>query len=142
MYRMGKCGRKQTAIYPFPDRRERNPGSRLCLLMCILFVVMLTVSACATLGRGDRELPPLLTQSELLREYDKLAVVEVSRERYGDVDDLHAEDYDWAYLALREEAAKIGADAVILPEVRVEVTPYILFPSSNIKARGVAIKFR
>ena len=45
-------------------------------------------------------------------------------------------------LALRAEAAKIGADAVIFPEVTVELHTYIIFPKSEMKAKGTAIKFR
>ena len=63
-------------------------------------------------------------------------------DRFGSVEDLSPDDYDWAYRSLREEAQKIGADAVILPEVRVNVTSYLLFPSSEIIATAVAVKFR
>lgn len=113
-----------------------------CLAACSAIVFVALLSGCATTNSGGRELPPLLTQDELLRPYVKLAVVEVNREQFGDVYELKTEDYNWAYQALREEAAKIGADAVILPEIKVEATSYILFPSSIVNGRGIAIKFR
>lgn len=113
-----------------------------CLAACAAIVFLALLSGCATMKSGDRELPPLLAQDELLRPYVKLAVVEVNREQFGDMYELKTEDYAWVYQALREEAAKIDADAVILPEVKVEATSYILFPSSDVHGRGIAIKFR
>lgn len=126
-------------------RRARNVVGLLragCLAACSAIVFVALLSGCATTNSGGRELPPLLAQDELLRPYVKLAVVEVSREQFGDVYELKTEDYNWACQALREEAAKIGADAVILPEIKVEATSYIIFPSSNVNGRGTAIKFR
>jgi hypothetical protein len=108
------------------------------LLVCAVFFS----AGCAT-GKGQSgDLPPILTQDEILRPYQKLASIEVRRKRYGSPDDLTPGDYDWAYLALREEGARIGADAVITPEVRVELHRYILFPVSEMKARGIGIKFQ
>jgi uncharacterized protein YbjQ (UPF0145 family) len=77
-----------------------------------------------------------------MRPYQKIGVIEVERERYGSPGDLTAADYNWGYQALREKAAKMGADAVIFPEVKAELQTYILFPTSEMKAKGVAIKFR
>ena len=109
----------------------------------IVFIASLfiLVSGCASVG-GGRSLPPVLTQDEVVRPYQKVAVLEVTRERYGSSEDINPGDYEWAYQALREQAAKLNADAVILPEIKVEIRSYILFPSSDIKAKGVAIKFR
>ncbi len=100
------------------------------------------LAACAMVSVSVRSLPPILTQEELVRPYSKVGVVEVSRERFGSIEDLSPADYEWAYQALREEAQKIGADALILPEVKVDLASYLLFPSSEITARGTAIKFR
>lgn len=111
------------------------------LLLQACFIVMLLCSGCAT-TKPSPDLPPLLAQDELVRPYNKMAAVRVTRERFGTAYDLKKEDYDWAYEALREEAAKIGADAVIFPEVKLEASSYFLFPTSQVDARGVAIKFR
>ena len=108
------------------------------LLVCAL----LFTCGCATMSNHSEELPPLLAPDELLRPYQKAASIEVRRERYGSPEDLTPADYNWAYQALREEAARIGADAVILPEVKVEQHIYLFFPVSHMKAKGVAIKFR
>jgi hypothetical protein len=102
---------------------------------------MLLVSGCASVQVNTENLPPVLTQSEIFRPYHKVADVQVSRERYGAITDISPEDYQWAYKALEIEAKRIGADAVILPEIKVELDNYIMFPSSHINARGVAIKF-
>jgi len=108
------------------------------LLVCALFFSC----GCVTTPPVAGQLPPLLAQDELLRPYRTVAVIEVRRDRYGSPSDLAPADYDWAYLALRREAARIGADAVIIPEVRVELQRYLFFPTSHMKAKGVAIKFR
>jgi len=117
--------------------RLKHTGLLLVLLCAVLFS-----SGCATTKPHAVELPPILTQDELLRPYQKMGVIEVQRERYGSYEDLTPADYSWGYQALREEAAKIGADAVIFPEVKSERQTYIIFPSSEMKAKGVAIKFR
>lgn len=88
-----------------------------------------------------QSLPPVLRQDEVLRPYHKVAEIEVRRDRYGSTSDLTPEDYNWAYVALEQEAARMGADAVILPEVKVELEKFIIFPTSRMTARGVAIKF-
>jgi hypothetical protein len=111
------------------------------LLLPGCLILMLLCSGCAT-TKASPDLPPLLAQDELVRPYNKMAAVRVTLERFGTAYDLKKEDYDWAYEALREEAAKIGADAVIFPEVKLEASSYLMFPTSQVDARGVAIKFR
>jgi hypothetical protein len=108
------------------------------LLVCALFLAC----GCATTQTRKGELPPVLAQDELLRPYQKVASIEVRRARYGSPSDLTPDDYGWAYQALREEAARIGADAVILPEVKIDLQRYIVFPTSEMIAKGIAIKFR
>jgi hypothetical protein len=112
------------------------------VLFCTLICTVLFSSGCATTGQRAPELPPILTQDELLRPYQKLGVIELKRERYGAPDDLSPADINWGHQGLREEAAKMGADAVIFPEVTSERQTYIIFPSSEMKAKGTAIKFR
>lgn len=113
-------------------------------LLPVLFLLcaMLLNSGCATTPALSGDAPPILTQDELLRPYQKMGTIEVHRTRYGSRSDLSPADYGWANDALRAEAAKIGADAVILPEITVEMDTYIFFPSSDMKAKGTAIKFR
>jgi len=108
------------------------------LLLCAILVTC----GCATLSADIGNGPPILGQEELLRPYQKVGTIEVRRSRYGSHEDLTPADYEWAHDALRAEAAKIGADAVIFPEVTVELHTYIIFPKSEMKAKGTAIKFR
>ena len=115
----------------------KRAGILLMLLCSISFA-----SGCATTGRNAGSLPPIMSQDELARPYDKLGVITVQRERYGSPEDLSSADYEWGYQALREQAAKMGADAVIYPEIKGEGQTYILFPTSEMTAKGVAIKFR
>jgi hypothetical protein len=120
----------------FPDSLIR--AARLFLLtLAVVFTF-----GCATAATHTAELPPLLTQDELLRPYQKVANITVTRERYGSLGHLTADDYQWAYQALREEASKLGADAVILPEIKMDQQSYLVFPVSEIRAKAVAIKFR
>lgn len=110
----------------------------------LLLLLLLSVTACATAPSvpEEREIPPILAQDEIFRPYVKVGTVEVSRKRLGHVDDLTAEADEWAYDALGEEAARMDADAVTLPELRAEKRIYIIFPVTEIRAKGVAIKFR
>jgi hypothetical protein len=116
--------------------------SKRAFLALLLVCAVLFAAGCATTATHKQELPPLLAQDELLRPYQKVGTIEVRRERYGSPLDITPDDYNWAYQALREEAARIGADAVILPEVNVEEESYLFFPISEMKAKGIAIKFR
>ena len=123
-----------------------NPTStRSGRIVRLIAASALLSASCATLtpatAPDPNTLPPILAQDEIIRPYTKLGTVEVSRERLGHIDDLKGEADEWALDALGAEAAKMGADAIILPEVRVEKGKYILFPSTSIKAKGIAIRF-
>ena len=121
--------------------QSRDALKRAFVTLLLLTAVLLG-AGCALMGNPRGELPPILGQDELLRPYQKTGVIVVRRERYGFPQDLSPADYNWGYQALREEAAKIGADAVIFPEVNAELQNYLLFPTSEMKAKGIAIKFR
>ena len=108
------------------------------VLCCAIFLS----GGCATNRHHVVDLPPILAQDELLRPYQKMGIIQVQRERYGSPEDLTPADYNWGYQKLREEAVKIGADAVIFPEIKAELESYIFFPSSEMTAKGIAIKFR
>ncbi|GAW67354.1 lipoprotein [Geoanaerobacter pelophilus] len=107
------------------------------LLLCAVFF-----GGCTSTRLNVVNAPPVLTQDELLRPYYKVGNIQVRRSRYGSQADMTPADYSWAYDALRAEAQKIGADAVILPEVSVERNTYIFYPVSEMTAKGVAVKFR
>ena len=108
----------------------------------LLACAVCLVCSCASVSVNKESLPPILTQEELLRPYDKVAEIVVHRNRFGLPADLTSSDYSWAYQTLREEAAKLGADAVILPELKMETQTYDLFPTNSMRAKGLAIRFR
>lgn len=113
----------------------------LMLLVSTTFL-MLLLASCSTLP-PTREPPPILAQDEIMRTYVKLGRIQVSREVYGIVDyQLTPDIREWGYSAIREEAAKMGADAVILPEVTGHTTTYLVMPTTEYRATGVAIKFK
>lgn len=125
-----------------------SPGAastRTGRLIRLMAASALLTASCATLSPNTatdpNRLPPILAQDEIIQPYTKLGTVEVSRERLGHIDDLKNESDEWAYDALGAEAAKMGADAVILPEVRAEKGTYLFIPSTSIKAKGIAIRF-
>jgi hypothetical protein len=125
-------------------RLNERGGSRTATVVAkwLLVVLCFVLTACSLFTNQVRSLPPILTQEQLERPYVKVGVVHVSRERYGSVEDLSPADYDWANQALREEAQRIGADAIIFPELRVDTASYLIFPASEISATATAIKFR
>lgn len=110
------------------------------VILSLVFTTLLT--GCVTIRHNPQPLPPVLTQEELRQPYAKIGVVQCSKESFGSIDALAPADYDWAYGELREAARRIGADAVITPELRVEQDTFLFFPSSTIRAKGVAIRFR
>lgn len=112
---------------------------------CLLFLAMFIVG-CASMTPNIpvvHELPPILSQDELIRPYVKIGRIQVTREVYGIIDpQLTPQIHEWGYTAIREEAAKMSADAVILPEVTGRSVTYLVIPSTEYRATGVAIKFK
>ena len=120
--------------------------SRYTLAIMSLMLLILIEVGCSTTNPNPpppRELPPILAQDELLRPHTKLGRIQVTREIYGILDyKLNPDILEWGYSAIRAEADKMGADAVILPEVTGATTTYIFIPSTEYRATGVAIKFK
>jgi hypothetical protein len=115
---------------------------RRALITLLLLCAVSASGGCATVKVHTEGMPPILAQDELLHPYEKVGNIEVRRNRYGHPEDITPDDYSWAFTALREEAARVGADAVILPEVNIERHRYLFYPTSHIEAKGTAIKFR
>lgn len=117
-------------------------------------LMLLFIAGCASVRPPTAELPPILAPDEIIRPYVKVGTLRVTRTVLGAAEipkgwsggakDIHDADFAWGSHALREEAAKIGADAVILPEIKAEMNRLYLFfiPSTEFTAKGVAIKFR
>lgn len=119
-------------------------GLSLCFRFVIALVIatVFSLAGCSIFRNVSGLYPPILDQEEIGSSYDKIATIEFSSERIGNVAGLTPQDHEWAYSELRERAYHLGADAVISPEVRVERDTFLFFPSSQIRARGVAVKFR
>ncbi|HPX60846.1 MAG TPA: hypothetical protein PLN25_03635 [Deltaproteobacteria bacterium] len=109
-----------------------------------LIAISLSVTGCSGLRpQTFGELPPILTQDEVIRPYDSLARIQVTREVFGVDETLTPAIREWGYNAIRQEAAKMGADAVIFPEVTGQTTTFaVVVPSTEYRASGVAIKFK
>ena len=109
----------------------------------LLISILLLLSAC-TLIPPLREPPPIMTIEELNgRPYLQLGRVQATREVYGIIDTQTDPDIrEWGLGAIRQEAAKMGADAVILPEVSGNTVNYLVLPTTEYRATGIAIKFK
>jgi hypothetical protein len=115
----------------------------LLVFACLLFIIVFSASCSTHTSAPARALPPILAEDELLRPYVKLGRIQVTREVYLHTDYMMTPDIrEWGYTAIREEAAKMGADAVILPEVTGNSITYLVIPSTEYRATGVAIKFK
>jgi hypothetical protein len=114
------------------------------VLLCIVSVVYTAMLCSCSIFRqnttGDNV--PILAQDELIRPYIKLGRIQVTREVYGSDYSLSADIKAWGLAAVRQEAEKMGADAIILPEVTGHTTTYGIIPSTEYRATGFAIKFK
>ncbi len=119
---------------------------QLRLILMSLLLLALFIGGCASLTGNipvGRDLPPILAQDELIRPYTTIGRIQVTREVYGIADPLMTSEIrEWGHTAIRTEAAKMGADAVILPEVTGRSITYLVIPSTEYRATGVAIKFK
>jgi len=109
-------------------------------------VMMLLLAGCAGMDSNTRNdasgLPPILAQDEIMRDYISLGRIQITREVFTTDALIKSDVYDWGTAALRREAAKMGADAVIFPEVNGTRITTGLLPSTEFRATGVAIKFK
>ena len=85
---------------------------------------------------------PILSQDELIRPYIKLGRIQVTREVYGTDYAVSPDITAWGLSAVRQEAAKLGADAVMLPEVTGRTITSGILPLTEYRATGFAIKFK
>ncbi len=112
-------------------------------ILFIFFVLFSTLlSACTALKPiSFADLPPILSDIELTRPYIVLGRIQATRESFKSEYSLSSDITAWGLAALRKEAAQMGADAVIQPDVTVRTISSILFPSTEFQATGIAIKF-
>lgn len=117
--------------------------SNTSLLLVFLFTVVTMLSGCSTDRHTTRaDDPPILSQDELIRPYIKIGRIQVTREVYITDYSIPPDIRTWSFSAVRQEAGKLGADAVILPEVTERRTTNGIFPMTEYIATGFAIKFK
>lgn len=117
------------------------------LISSILTLLMLALAGCSAIpmSKISSELPPVLDQDELLRPYVKLGRIQIVREVYFTDYWLEPNLQEWGLKSLREEAQRMGADALILPEITsraITVVIFPAFPATEYRATGTAIKFK
>jgi hypothetical protein len=115
--------------------------------MALLLALLTGCSAIPVTKPYPKDLPPVLAQDELLRPYEKLGRIQITREVYFTDYDLKFDPklQEWGIKSLREEAQKMGADALIFPEVtsrQITIVMFPAFPATEYRAAGVAIKFK
>ncbi|MBI2353915.1 MAG: hypothetical protein HYV06_02605 [Deltaproteobacteria bacterium] len=111
-------------------------------IIILLLLMALLAGGCTSRSAPQRDLPPILLEEELIRPYVKLGRIQVTREVYGSDLELKPDIREWGYRAIQEEAARIGADAVIHSEVTGRTITYIIMPSTEYRASGIAVKFK
>lgn len=113
------------------------------ILITIASLFSIALISCSTTGQSfHNDDLPILTQDELIRPYSKIGRILITREVYGVDFNVTPDIMAWGLAAVRREAEKMGADAVMLPEVTGRVTTYNIFPSTEYIATGFAIKFK
>jgi hypothetical protein len=120
-----------------------NKANKPAILFIIFLLFSMLLCSCSStrqLSRKD-ELP-ILSQDELIRPYIKLGRIQVTREVYGTDYPMSSDIKAWGLTAVRKEAEKLGADAVMLPEVTGHTTTSGIIPTTEYRATGFAIKFK
>jgi hypothetical protein len=123
------------------------PSSIKSRIVAALMLSALLTGACSTTRSTDapppHDPPPILAQDEIIRPYVELGRIRVTREVYGILDyNVNPDIREWGMGAIRAEADKMGADAIILAEVTGVTTTYLVLPSTEFRATGIAIKFK
>ena len=125
------------------DQSKMINGNK-AVVACMLFLLSGAVlSGCSRIRLTSHSSAlPILSQDELIRPYTKLGRIQVSREVFGSDYSLSSDIKAWGLAALQQEAEKMGADAIILPEVNGRSITSGIVPSTEYHATGFAIKFK
>jgi hypothetical protein len=115
------------------------------MLIILLFFVL--SAGCSTLApkESDTNLPVVLTQDEILRPYTQLGRIQITKNVYLTDHDLKSNLQEWGLRSLQEEAKKLGADALMLPDISSRELALFIFPglpAYEWRATGIAIKFK
>jgi hypothetical protein len=113
-----------------------------------LVAVLFTLCGCAAVpvlnNTSTANLPPVMALEELRQPYHKVGRILVTRKVYAADYAVAPTLQEWGLDALRLEAYKMDADAVILPEISSKesnIFIFPVFPATEYRAAGVAIKF-
>lgn len=115
--------------------------------MMIILMMTLLVTGCAFFAakEPEKELPVVLTQDEILRPYAQLGRIQITKNVYLTDQTLKSSMQEWGLQALREEARKLGADALMLPDISSREQALYIFPGLPVyewRATGIAIRFK
>ena len=110
--------------------------------LLITATLAISAGACTPLMYNTASLPPILSHEELDRPFVKLGRIQVTREVYITDLEVSPNIHEWGSTALREEAQRMGADAVIYPEISGKSQNVVILPATEYRASGVAIRFR
>ncbi len=120
-----------------------NKTNNLPILFIFYLLCSTLLGGCSIIRQSSRaDTLPILSQDELIRPYTKLGRIQVTRETFGSDYSLTPDIRAWGLAAVRLEAEKMGADAIILPEVTGRTTTSGIIPSTEYRATGFAIKFK
>ena len=119
-----------------------KPVKHPILLTVLLLLITISTGCSTTRPSLQADELPILSQDELIRPYIKLGRIQVTREAYDTEYPLTPDILAWGLSAVRQEAAKLGADAVMLLEVTGRTTSSGIFPLTEYRATGFAIKFK
>lgn len=120
-----------------------NKPNKPSILLIILLLFTAISTGCSTSRHNVRaDEIPILSQDELIRPYIKLGRIQVTREVYGTDYSISPDISAWGLSAVRQEALKLGADAVMLPEITGRTTMSGIIPLTEYRATGFAIKFK
>jgi hypothetical protein len=116
---------------------------KLFILLLVLLLISIVSTGCSLIRQSNSaDEIPVLSQDELIRPYIKLGRIQVTREVYGTDYSVSPDITAWGLSVVRQEAAKLGADAVMLPEVTGRTITSGIFPLTEYSASGFAIKFK
>lgn len=113
-------------------------------LLALLMLIMAGCAALPTPGGTNSDRPPVISLDDITQPYRKIGRILVTRKVYFADYAVSPNLHEWATQALREEAGKLSADAVILPEItshQLDIVSFPAFPATEYRAVGVAIKF-
>lgn len=106
---------------------------------------LLALTACMRIETLDKRVtpadPPIMSIESVQKPYVKVATIQTARRVLGSINELDADDLEWGYRALRKEACRVGADAVLFPEISTDFRSFSLIPYTVIKAKAIAVRF-